>query len=132
MNERNEFIKEKAVKYYNKVSKITGAVNKIKYFINTIEQRELEEIQQFLNGFANTEIDFKTMNESTLFLISFTNQRIKKENQASTKKWAKNNREQSNYLKNRSAARSFIKNKAQKEDLLELKNLIEERLTKLE
>ena len=131
MNERNEFIKEKAVKYYNKVSKITGAVNKIKYFINTIEQRELEEIQQFLNGFANTEVDFKTMHESTLFLIEFTNQRIKKENQKATKKWAANNREQSNYLKNRSAARSFIKNKAQKEDLLELMNLIEERLTNL-
>ena len=131
MNERNEFIKEKAVKYYNKVSKITGAVNKIKYFINTIEQRELEEIQQFLNGFANTEIDFKTMNESTLFLMEFTNQRIKKENQKATKKWAANNREHSNYLKSRSAARSFIK-KAQKEDLLELKSLIEESLTKLE
>ena len=128
MNERNEFIKEKAVIYYNQISKITGAVNKIKYFIDTVEQRELEEIQQFLNGFANTEVDFKTMNESTLFLIEFTNQRIKKENQKATKKWAANNREQSNYLKNRSAARSFIKNKAHKEDLLELMNLIEERL----
>ena len=131
MNERNEFIKEKSVKYYNKVSKITGAVNKIKYFINTIEHRELEEIQQFLDSFAETNVKFETMNESTLFLMSFTNQRIKKENQAATKKWAANNREHSNYLKSRSAARSFIK-KAQKEDLLELKSLIEESLTKLE
>ena len=81
MNERNEFIKEKAVKYYNKVSKITGAVNKIKYFIGTIEHRELEEIQQFLEGFAETNVKFETMNESTLFLMEFTNQRIKKENQ---------------------------------------------------
>lgn len=132
MNERNEFIKEKAVKYYNKVSKITGAANKIKYFINTIEQRELEEIQQFLDTFAKTNVKFETMNESTLFLMEFTNQRIKKENQKATKKWAANNREQSNYLKSRSAARSFIKNKAKKEDLLELKSLIEESLTKLE
>ena len=131
MNERNEFIKEKAVIYYNQISKITGAVNKIKYFIDTIEHREIEEIQQFLDTFAKTNVKFKTMNESTLFLIEFTNQRIKKENQKATKKWAANNREQSNYLKNRSAARSFIKNKAQKEDLLELKNLIEERLTNL-
>ena len=44
-----------------------------------------------------------------------------------SKKWEEKNREYSNYLTQRRAARSFIRNKATKEDLEELKKLIEER-----
>lgn len=44
------------------------------------------------------------------------------------KRWQEKNKEYSNYLKDRSKARSFIRNKATQEDLLELKQLIEEKL----
>lgn len=44
-----------------------------------------------------------------------------------SKKWEEKNREYSNYLTQRRAARSFIRNKATKEDLEELKKLIEEK-----
>lgn len=48
--------------------------------------------------------------------------------QKADKKWAEKNRERRNYLSKRSAARSFINNNATHEDLLELKQLIENRL----
>ena len=48
-----------------------------------------------------------------------------------SKKWEEKNREYSNYLTQRRAARSFIRNKATKEDLEELKKLIEERSEEL-
>ena len=44
------------------------------------------------------------------------------------KAWADKNKERRNYLSRRSSARSFIRNVATQEDLLELKNMIEERL----
>ncbi|HEO4839892.1 TPA: hypothetical protein VA125_000207 [Streptococcus agalactiae] len=44
------------------------------------------------------------------------------------KKWAENNREHRTYLSKRSTARSFINKNATKEDLLELKQLIESKL----
>lgn len=43
------------------------------------------------------------------------------------KKYDEENKEKRNYLKSRSAARSFIRNKAKKEDLDELKEIIEEK-----
>lgn len=46
------------------------------------------------------------------------------------KKWADNNRERKSYLSSRSSARSFIRNKATEEDLLELREMIDERLRK--
>lgn len=49
-------------------------------------------------------------------------------NPEADKRWKEKNREHRNYLTGRGAARSFIRNKATKEDLLELKSLIEERL----
>lgn len=49
-------------------------------------------------------------------------------NPEADKRWKEKNREHRNYLTGRGAARSFIRNKATKEDLLELKALIEERL----
>lgn len=49
-------------------------------------------------------------------------------NPEADKRWRKANRERSNYLGGRSAARSFIRNKATRDDLLELKSLIDERL----
>ncbi|MFI3593790.1 hypothetical protein VBI23_00280 [Streptococcus uberis] len=48
--------------------------------------------------------------------------------QKADKKWAEKNRERRNYLSKRSAERSFINNNATHEDLLELKQLIENRL----
>lgn len=48
--------------------------------------------------------------------------------QKADKKWAEKNREHRNYLSKRSTARSFINNNATYEDLLELKQLIENRL----
>ena len=45
--------------------------------------------------------------------------------QRATKKWNEKNKERRNYLSKRSAARSFIRNNATKEDLIELKELIE-------
>lgn len=48
--------------------------------------------------------------------------------QKADKKWAEKNREHRNYLSKRSTARSFINNNATKEDLLELKQLIESKL----
>ena len=47
------------------------------------------------------------------------------------KKWEEKNREYSNYLTQRRSARSFIRNKATKEDLEDLKKLIEERSKEL-
>ncbi|ARC87055.1 hypothetical protein [Clostridium argentinense] len=43
------------------------------------------------------------------------------------KKWQEKNREKSRYLRDRSTSRGFIKNRATKEDLEELKKLINER-----
>lgn len=48
--------------------------------------------------------------------------------QKADKKWAEKNREHRTYLSKRSTARSFINNNATREDLLELKQLIENRL----
>ncbi|VTS15008.1 Uncharacterised protein [Streptococcus pseudoporcinus] len=45
--------------------------------------------------------------------------------QKADKKWAEKNREHRNYLSKRSTARSFINNNATKEDLIELKQLID-------
>ena len=50
--------------------------------------------------------------------------------QRANKKWNEKNKEHRNYLSKRSAARSFIRNNATEEDLLELKELIEENLKK--
>ena len=49
---------------------------------------------------------------------------------AADKRWAENNREHRNYLSYRGTARSFVRNKAKKEDLLELRDLIEKKLKK--
>ena len=49
-------------------------------------------------------------------------------NPEADRRWKEKNREHRNYLTGRGAARSFIRNKATKDDLLELKSLIEERL----
>lgn len=48
--------------------------------------------------------------------------------QKADKKWAEKNGEHRTYLSKRSTARSFINNNATYEDLLELKQLIENRL----
>lgn len=48
------------------------------------------------------------------------------------KKWQEKNKDHNTYLNTRSRCRGFIRNKATKEDLLELKDLIEERLLELE
>ena len=129
MNERNEYIRTKGKAYYNKLAKITGATDKIKYFIDGIEYRELEEIQDYLDNFTDTEVKFKTTIEADIFLMAFKEERIKKSKLKANKKWTDENREHANYLKARSAARSFLRNKATKEDLEEFKELIEE-LTK--
>ena len=47
------------------------------------------------------------------------------------KRWIEKNREHRNYLSARGVARSFIRNKATKEDLEELKNLIEQKQEEL-
>ncbi len=44
------------------------------------------------------------------------------------KRWQEKNREKAKYLRNRSTARSFIKNQATKEDIVELQQLIENRI----
>jgi len=49
-------------------------------------------------------------------------------NPEADRRWKEKNREHRNYLTGRGAARSFVRNKATREDLLELKSLIEERL----
>ena len=50
--------------------------------------------------------------------------------QRANKKWNEKNREYRNYMTKRSTARGFIRNNATKEDLLELQELIEEKLKK--
>ena len=50
--------------------------------------------------------------------------------QRANKKWNARNREHRNYLTKRSTSRGFIRNHATKDDLLELKELIEESLKK--
>lgn len=52
-------------------------------------------------------------------------------NPEADKRWKEKNREHRNYLTGRGAARSFIRNKATRDDLLELKSLIEERLNQI-
>lgn len=47
------------------------------------------------------------------------------------KRWIEKNKEHRNYLSRRSNARGFIRNLAKKEDLQELKELIEKKLKKL-
>lgn len=47
------------------------------------------------------------------------------------KRWIEKNKEHRNYLNRRSNARGFIRNLAKKEDLQELKELIEKKLKKL-
>jgi hypothetical protein len=47
------------------------------------------------------------------------------------KQWANNNKEHANYLRARSAARSFIRKKATKDDLEELREMIELRLSEI-
>lgn len=44
------------------------------------------------------------------------------------KRWQSKNREKTNYQKSKSACKSFIKNKATKDDIEEIKILIEEKL----
>lgn len=129
MNERTELIREKGKRYYNIVSKRTGATEKIKYFIDTIERYSVEEIQEYLDSFTDTEVKFKASTEVDIFLMAFIEERTKKSQLKANKKWADENKAHANYLKNRSAARSFIRNKATQEDLIELKKLIEEKLT---
>lgn len=46
------------------------------------------------------------------------------------KRWIEKNKEHRNYLSRRSNARGFIRNLAKKEDLQELKELIEKNLKK--
>lgn len=48
-----------------------------------------------------------------------------------SKTWQSKNKEYSNYLKDRSKARSFIRNKSTKQDLEELKGLINNRENEL-
>ena len=129
MNERNEYIRTKGKAYYNKLAKITGATDKIKYFIDGIEYRELEEIQDSLNSLTDTGIKLERIREANICVMAFNEERIKKAKLKANKKWTDENREHANYLKSRSAARSFLRNKATKEDLEEFKELIEE-LTK--
>ena len=52
-------------------------------------------------------------------------------NPEADKKWRESNKERSNYLGSRGSARAFIRNKATRDDLLELKSLIEERLNQI-
>lgn len=47
------------------------------------------------------------------------------------RRWIEKNKEHRNYLNRRSNARGFIRNLAKKEDLEELKELIEKNLKKL-
>ena len=129
MNERTELIREKGKRYYNIVAKKAGATDKIKYFIDTIDRYSLEEIQDYLDSFTDTEVKFEASTEVDIFLMAFIEERTKKSQLKANKKWTDKNREHANYLKNRSATKSFIRNKATQEDLLELKKLIEERLT---
>lgn len=56
---------------------------------------------------------------------------IKKQLEAD-KRWISKNKEHRNYLVKRSTSRNFIKKHAKKEDLEELKELIEENLKKFE
>ena len=129
MNERNELIREKGKRYYNIVSKKTGATDKIKHFIYTIERYSVEEIREYLDSFTDTEVKFEASTEVDIFLMAFIEERTKKSQLKANKKWSDENKAHANYLKNRSAARSFIRNKATQEDLIELKKLIEEKLT---
>lgn len=46
-------------------------------------------------------------------------------------KWEAQNREHRNYLSKRSSARGFIRNKATQEDLLELRDMIDEKLSEM-
>lgn len=46
-------------------------------------------------------------------------------------KWESENRERRNYLSKRSSARGFIRNKATQEDLLELRDMIDEKLSEM-
>lgn len=46
-------------------------------------------------------------------------------------KWESENREHRNYLSKRSSARGFIRNKATQEDLLELRDMIDEKLSEM-
>lgn len=46
-------------------------------------------------------------------------------------KWASKNREHRNYLTKRSNARGFIRNNATQEDLLELREMIDEKLSEM-
>ena len=112
MNERTELIREKGKRYYNIVSKRTGATEKIKYFIDTIERYSVEEIQEYLDSFTDTEVKFKASTEVDIFLMAFIEERTKKSQLKANKKWADENRAHANYLKNRSAAKSFIRNKS--------------------
>ena len=129
MNERTELIREKGKRYYNIVSKKTGDVEKIKYLIYTVQNRNVDEVQSYLEKFADPDIKLETSMEVSAFLMAFTEERIKKSQLKANKKWADENKAHANYLKNRSAAKSFIRNKATQEDLIELKKLIEEKLT---
>lgn len=49
-------------------------------------------------------------------------------NPSADRRWAEKNRAHRNYLSKRSTARSFVRNDAEKEDLEELMEMIEERL----
>lgn len=129
MNERTELIREKGKRYYNIVSKKTGDVEKIKYLIYTVQNRNVDEVQSYLEKFADPDIKLETSMEVSAFLMAFTEERIKKSQLKANKKWADENKAHANYLKNRSAAKSFIRNKATQEDLLELKKLIDKKLT---
>ena len=65
--------------------------------------------------------------------MTYKEQKMKKTssyNPDADKKWAEKNRDHRNFLSKRSTARSFIRNDADKEDLEELKDMIEERVEK--
>jgi len=57
----------------------------------------------------------------------------KKYNQTEyNKAWQKKNKERANYLNGRSRSRGFIRKQATTEDLIELRDMIDERLKELE
>ncbi len=56
------------------------------YFIDGIEYRELEEIQDYLDNFTDTEVKFKTTIEADIFLMAFVEERVKKSKLKANKK----------------------------------------------
>lgn len=85
-----------------------------------------------LNIFEYQERYTKEIIDNNIYDEDEMDARVSEAQMKAIKEWQKNNKEHSNYVKSKSSAKSFINKKATKEDLLDLQQLIINKLIEYE